>query len=184
LQSLQLKCDLENIAYLSLGIMNFNVVDYNCRWNVSVKCLNCQEENKNCWVTRSEKQEMGGSKGEVHFAAKCKGCGRVNSILICEEKTSADRGEMRYTKDDSGTVLTMVTFDCRGLEVEKWIVADGFGCKVTGSETTFSGIDLSEEFAEYDEKTDKSVTVTNVETSVEKEKTGSVGKGGAKKKKK
>ena len=70
---------------------------------------------------------------------------------------------------DSGDFVKMVAMECRGLEIDKWIVTSDF--KATGLEgTIFDEVDLADEdgWCDYDEKNNESVSITNVETRVTK----------------
>ncbi|PSN57430.1 UPF0587 protein [Blattella germanica] len=111
-----------------------------------MKCSSCGEESDK-WhdLSLSETVEERTGHSQVHYAAKCKLC-----IL---KDTIKD-----YTKSDSEKFKTIVVFDSRGIDLGGWTaVAEESG-------HVFPEVDLTEkEWVEYDEKSQQSVGIYNVE---------------------
>ena len=76
-----------------------------------------------------------------------------------------------YTSEDSGKYKAMITFETRGdLQVVGWHPKTDFSVTSTGGHE-FEECDLSEgDWADYDEKADESVSITNFQFKVEASK--------------
>uniref|UniRef100_A0A0M3JBP1 UPF0587 protein (inferred by orthology to a C. elegans protein) n=1 Tax=Anisakis simplex TaxID=6269 RepID=A0A0M3JBP1_ANISI len=89
--------------------------------------------------------------------AKCKLCGRVNSLDIVKDSYKP------YSIDDSEQYHPIVKFDCRGVEPTAFDPRVGWKAVGTESGTPFDDIDLSEkEWADYDEKASAATEITEV----------------------
>lgn len=76
--SLQIRANLENI-----DVLYTNHPDYN--FLLKLKCSNCGEiSNKWHDVIESQSFDAKMGKSKTHFLAKCKLCGRENSLEILE----------------------------------------------------------------------------------------------------
>lgn len=60
----------------------------------------------------------------------------------------------------------MVEFECRGIDIINYHPMDGFTVQSVGG-VKFEDADLSEEWADYDEKNDLSVSIMTVTSSIE-----------------
>jgi hypothetical protein len=98
-------------------------------------------------IDPDELVEMKGSKGSAHLIIKCKGCERTNNVTMLERK---DQTLPLYTAADSGSPVTFLEIECRGVEISQWILAsdDDAAWTASGEEsgTKFEDIDLSDEF--------------------------------------
>ena len=54
-------------------------------------------------------------------------------------------GALKYTNEDKGEWVTLVTFDCRGMEPTDWDPRDGFVAKAE-SGTNYADVDLNEDW--------------------------------------
>ena len=124
-----------------------------------------------------EKLDVPGGKGECNLLQSCKECKRQGNISIDEKviiytlhpgKLAShifiQVGYGTYTNEDSDYV-TMITLDCRGWNVAEWVLRDGFVAKGT-CDTVFYNVDLSDDFAEYDEETEESVSIMSASTRI------------------
>lgn len=70
-----------------------------------------------------------------------------------------------YKSDDQNSFKTIVTFDCRGMEPTDFSPSEGWIAKAEESGKIFTDINLSEkEWVEYDEKSQQSVGVYELES--------------------
>lgn len=128
-----------------------------------VQCSSCREVRpKYVSVSRHERSDLSGSRGDANFVWKCKNCGRESSANL-------DETVRPYTTDDSGKKVPIVTFETRGCEFVAFR-ADG-EWKCLGSEgkkkTPFDSVDLSEgEWYDYDDSAGAEVSITDVEWSI------------------
>lgn len=76
--SLQIKATLEQVEELFTNHSDYTYL-------LKLKCLNCGEVSEK-WhdVCENETFELKTGKASVHFLAKCKLCGRENSLDIVE----------------------------------------------------------------------------------------------------
>lgn len=150
--SLQIKANLEFIEELYTCHPNFNFC-------LKVKCLNCGEVSEK-WhdVAESDSFPTQHKHQSNHFTAKCKLCGRENSLDIVKDSNG------KLTGEDQGKFKTIVTFDCRGIEPIDFNPAAGWIAKVEGSASIYRDIDLNEkEWVEYDDKIKESVGIYEFE---------------------
>lgn len=65
--------------------------------------------------------------------------------------------------------MPILGFECRGLDVVKWIPEIDFIVETTGG-TTYHSVDLSDSdgWAEYDEDNDAAVSITDLEYVIER----------------
>ena len=69
--------------------------------------------------------------------------------------------------NDSGEYVPLVGFECRGLEPYAWHPQDGYTVTSAGGSATFEDVDLSDDWADYDDEADQSVGVYGVEYKFE-----------------
>lgn len=76
--SLQIKANFENVEELTTNHPNYNFL-------LKLKCLNCGETSDK-WHDVMESQSFPAKTGksETHYLAKCKLCGRENSLNIIQ----------------------------------------------------------------------------------------------------
>ena len=71
-----------------------------------------------------------------------------------------------WAGEDRGQWVPFAAFDCRGLEPIAFHPRDGFEVTSTGG-ATFTNVDLSEEWADYDEDNDHSISILGLEAKFE-----------------
>eukprot|EP00035_Acanthoeca_spectabilis_P037368 m.44856 g.44856 ORF g.44856 m.44856 type:complete len:173 (+) comp8576_c0_seq1:48-566(+) len=163
--ALQLRASLEKVT--QLGPMQ----PEEFRWDVIPKCGSCGEVGDNpLWIAATEEEEVPGGRGTANVVGKCKACGRQYSVSVLNDKLGC------YDIADAGSFKTIVAFECRGVELHAYKPAGGWQCKgwVPASEenggedkltgTEFVDVDLSDDWADYDEKSEESVEIMEVAT--------------------
>eukprot|EP00297_Palpitomonas_bilix_P017880 CAMPEP_0113866706 /NCGR_PEP_ID=MMETSP0780_2-20120614/17_1 /TAXON_ID=652834 /ORGANISM="Palpitomonas bilix" /LENGTH=159 /DNA_ID=CAMNT_0000851577 /DNA_START=27 /DNA_END=506 /DNA_ORIENTATION=+ /assembly_acc=CAM_ASM_000599 len=155
-QALQLKANLENVT--DLRVME------NARYYVDLLCSQCGTNAEEVYFIPEEKDPIPNSRGEANYFQHCKFCKRQGSLNVLSK---AKEG---YTQNDSGNFKTVLTVECRGVEVTKYHVRSGYMLTCTNErETDMLDIDLSEgDWCDFDEVGDCSIGVYEVETRIEK----------------
>ncbi|KAG0499889.1 hypothetical protein HPP92_004143 [Vanilla planifolia] len=125
---------------------------------LKVKCERCGEISpKEACVTLSEEVPLPTKVGTAHLVQKCKLCGRDGNIQMI-----AGQGRpLTLEQSQKEEYSNLMVFDSRGFELTGFSFADAWKAEsLTG--TTYD-IDLSTgEFADYDEKGEYPVGVSNV----------------------
>ncbi|KAK8815379.1 hypothetical protein WA158_003591 [Blastocystis sp. Blastoise] len=118
-------------------------------WRVKVKCTSCGEPSpKFLEIDASNEEQIPGGRGVANCVYSCKFCKRVGSLSIDQKSLVPVKSFEKKTP--------IVQFDCRGIEPCEWQPANGFNVVSTG-ETVFEDVDLSEEFADFDENLGEAV---------------------------
>nr|CAG4645923.1 EOG090X0HQJ [Lynceus sp. MCZ IZ 141354] len=138
--SLRIKASLENVTKLAPT----SVDDF--QWFLKLKCTSCGEETEK-FVAFSVEDEhpLKGGRGSANMVYKCKLCSRENSIDIVKDSL------LPYENQDN-QFSKLITFDCRGLEPTAFDFSEGWMCEGLETGTKFMDVDLSDDWAEYDEK--------------------------------
>ncbi|KAF5748293.1 hypothetical protein HS088_TW04G00245 [Tripterygium wilfordii] len=127
-----------------------------------VKCGNCGEvSQKATCVTLNETLPSPLGKGTTNLVQKCKLCKREGTITMVPGSGSPLTQDMSET----GKFSPLMLFDCRGYEPVDFVF--GLGWKVESIEgTKYEDVDLSSgEFAEYDEKGECPVMISNLRSA-------------------
>ncbi|EGD78329.1 hypothetical protein PTSG_09395 [Salpingoeca rosetta] len=152
---LYMKMEMENVAEVSWGD--------DMLWCVDLQQSGGNEVRSEVVIDTTEEQPLEGSRGTANFVMKWSKSDRKGSSVTKEEK----KGGARFiTEDDVGKWVPVAAFDCRGADIIKYHPRDGFTVTTTGG-AVFKDVDLSEEWADYDEENDLSVSIMEVETKVE-----------------
>ncbi|KAF9584645.1 hypothetical protein BGW38_005731 [Lunasporangiospora selenospora] len=155
--ALQIKAELENIT----GLVP---MDDDHTWHFKIECTSCHEVDKNLITMNAlDKVEMGSGRGEANLVMKCKFCKRESSADIVSKPVP-------YDIENNEKFATIVQIECRGLEVVGFEPREGWKAKGAESDTPFEDIDLTEEWAEYDDKSGLPVGVSNIEAKFVKVK--------------
>lgn len=114
---------------------------------------------------------MANSRGTCSLQMRCKFCSSQGSITLQPKLTgnaAKHVGDYTYRLDrDAGQWRTMAVVECRsGIEVTEWHLRDGFTVKCSESTMKFDDVDLSDEFADYDDQGNCAVSITELETQV------------------
>jgi hypothetical protein len=150
---LQIKANLEHVEELYTNHPNYTFL-------LKLKCLNCGETSEK-WhgVTESDTFQTKTGKSETHYLAKCKLCGRENSLDIIEGSND------KYTNEDQEKFKTIAIFDCRGIEPIEFSATEGWIVKIEESGKVFDGVDLNEnEWVDYDDKIKESVGIYDLQS--------------------
>lgn len=146
--ALQIKAVLENLTKLRPEGDDF-------RWYVKVKCANCGEvTNRFVYLCLEETTPMKGSRGSANLVIKCHLCGRDNSMDILPDSIGS------YNIENDGKFVTMVVFDCRGVEPVDFQPTVGFIAESSESGMEFREVSFAEgDWTDYDENASVSVGV-------------------------
>ncbi|XVF35374.1 hypothetical protein REPUB_Repub18cG0140100 [Reevesia pubescens] len=131
-----------------------------------LKCENCGElSQKETCVSLGDTVPLpvGKGKGTTNLIHKCKFCLREGTVTMI-----SGRGQPLTEKDFlRGKFAPLMLFECRGYEPVGFVCGDVW--KVESVEgTKFEGVDLSgDEFAEYDEKGECPVMISNLRSTFE-----------------
>ncbi|KAL2544962.1 hypothetical protein Fot_14195 [Forsythia ovata] len=133
--------------------------DPNFTYYFKLKCGNCGEvTQKETCVSLNETVPSAKGKSDVHLAQKCKFCSRDGTVTMITARGSP----LTQEHAEAGRYAPLMMFDFRGFEPVDF--AFGSGWKAESIEgTKFNDIDLSGgEFAEYDEKGECPVMISNL----------------------
>lgn len=97
---------------------------------------------------------MKGSRGSANLVIKCHLCGRDNSMDILPDSIGS------YNIENDGKFVTMVVFDCRGVEPVDFQPTVGFIAESSESGMEFREVSFAEgDWTDYDENASVSVGV-------------------------
>ncbi|KAL6980071.1 hypothetical protein U1Q18_021721 [Sarracenia purpurea var. burkii] len=153
---LMITAELENLTNLE---PQGGCDDPNFTYFFKLKCGNCGEvTQKETCVSLNETVPLLQGKGTTNLVQKCKFCKRDGTVTMITGRGSPLTEEI----SQSGNYVPLMLFDCRGYEPVDF--SFGSGWKVESIEgTKFDGVDLSGgEFAEYDEKGECPVMISNL----------------------
>ncbi|XP_052210929.1 uncharacterized protein LOC127813871 [Diospyros lotus] len=153
---LRIKAELENLTNLE---PQGGCDDPNFSYYFKLKCGNCGEVTlKETCVSLNETVSLQKGKGTTNLVQKCKFCGRDGTVTMIPGRGRPLTQEI----SESGDYAPLMLFDFRGFEPLDF--SFGSGWKVESLEgTKFDGVDLSGgDFAEYDEKGECPVMISNV----------------------
>lgn len=150
--ALQIKAVLENITKLQPDGDDF-------RWYVKVKCANCGEvTDRFVYLCLEETTSMKGSRGSANLVIKCQLCSRDNSMDIIRDSIGS------YNIENDNKFVTMVVFDCRGIEPVDFQPTVGFIAESSESGMKFKDVSFAEgDWTDYDENASVSVGVYELE---------------------
>ena len=164
---LKIKAELENIEEIKKIPNNLWKFDINSTGG---------DTKEGITVSEDDIIELDGSKGEANYVMKWKGSNQQAYIKIINNKSIQDI----YTYDDSNnnSYTTILGLECRNLEITKWIpgidfIAIGNNNNNDNNEdkTIFDEVDLSDlddGWCDYDEKTNESVSISNLKYEIVK----------------
>ncbi|CAL5431816.1 unnamed protein product [Camellia sinensis] len=153
---LMITAELENLTNLQ---PQGGCDDPNFTYYFKMRCGNCGEvTQKETCVSLNETVSLHQGKNTTNLVQKCKFCGRDGTVTMITGRGRPLTQEM----SQSGKHTPLMLFDCRGYEPVEFLF--GSGWKVESLKgTKFDDVDLSEgEFAEYDEKGECPVTISNL----------------------
>ncbi|KAL5263186.1 hypothetical protein ACHWQZ_G008551 [Mnemiopsis leidyi] len=144
---LQLRATLVNIE-------SFIAEGEDFRWYIKIKCSNCGEVPEHfVYVSGDESSDVKGGRGTANLVAKCKMCSRENSMSIVE-------GSVKAYNSDSEKFVSVVKFECRGIEPVDFSPRTGWVATAADSGASYTEVDLGEkEWCDYDENEDREVGI-------------------------
>ncbi|CAA2959061.1 UPF0587 protein C1orf123 homolog [Olea europaea var. sylvestris] len=153
---LMIAAELENLTDLQ---PQGGCDDPNFTYYFKLKCGNCGEvTQKETCVSLNETVPSAKGKSDVHLAQKCKFCSREGTVTMITGRGSP------LTQDhaEAGKHAPLMLFDFRGFEPVDFVFGSGWKAESIRG-TKFHDIDLSGgEFAEYDEKGECPVMISNL----------------------
>lgn len=152
LSLLKIKADLENISRLVPVEGNL--------WKLLIS--NGSGDEKEITVSSLDVIPLEGSKGEANFVMKWPGATSQSYIKLVEVK----KVNGNYQK--AGEWETILGLECRNLEVMKWIPSTDFVAESSEGKIFSEGVDLSDDWADYDEENDLAVSITVLEHKIER----------------
>ncbi|PSK59266.1 hypothetical protein B9Z65_3590 [Elsinoe australis] len=155
--ALALKAELEGVTELRPQ----DTEDSPFYYTFKVQCTSCREVHPN-WVSvsRFEKNEQSGSRGEANFVWKCKNCKREHTANIVDAPKP-------YETQSPAKAVNIITFDCRGLEFVEFKADGDWLAKGVESGSKFEAIDLSEgDWYDYDEKAGEEVSIRDMKWEI------------------
>lgn len=174
---LTIKAEVENLALITLA----QPQDY--QFSIRFKCTNCQEDHeKDVVFSASDEYPHASGKGESNIVMKCTFCSSEGSANVLVDtlvpysplglgenddpvkKTSSKKGPKKATSADGEHVF--VEIEARNMAPISWQAFDGWTAKGLESKTTFDNINLEDEWADYDDKADEAVVITDIVTGV------------------
>ncbi|WOK91354.1 hypothetical protein Cni_G00045 [Canna indica] len=155
---LEFTAELENLTDLQ-PLEGCN--DPNYAYYFKVKCENCGEiSQKSACVTLSDLVPLPTGRGSANLVQKCKLCAREGTMQM----VPGHGQPLTIEHSQAGIMSRLMVFDCRGLEPIDFSFGNGWKAQSL-SGTSFE-VDLSEgEFAEYDEKGECPVGISNIQAS-------------------
>jgi hypothetical protein len=141
--NLVLKIISENIKELSVDPESFE-------WGFNIKCSHCFTEQPNTiYFTSQDQEEMQKGHGSANFIMKCKDCKKQISIAIYNKNVKQPFVINCESGNDEGVLCS---FECRGCNLEKWSYKSDFIVEAIESGTIFKNVEISDVWADYDEK--------------------------------
>lgn len=148
---LEIKANLENVAKISLPDGHEYCID--------IQNSAGEDTRQGVRVSSARDQDLPGSRGTAHFMLKWVKDAKHAAHLTVTPVKNVTRA---YTEKDSGSFVPIIAFDCRGLDPIGWHPEDGFLVE-SPSGQRWQDVDLSEDWAEYDEKLGDSVSIMELE---------------------
>eukprot|EP00940_MAST-03C_sp_MAST-3C-sp2_P002137 g2137.t1 len=142
-------------------------------WHLLLVDPNSGDERK-IVLDPTNEEEIDGSRGSANFIMTWKGSKRQCSISIIT--TAA------HNIDSTDDEQPLVVFECRNAEIKACSLSDDSFLVTSTGGYTFSDVDLSDDWADFDEENDESVSLMGISTKVIKMKESGKGKGRRRKK--
>ena len=119
-------------------------------WGFCIQCSHCHTEQPNeIYFTLQDEEEMQKGHGTANFVMKCKDCKKLMTIAI-NNKTNKNPYTIECTNGNDEA--TICSFECRGCTILKWVSKSDFIVVSNETETEFEGVDITDLWSEYDEK--------------------------------
>lgn len=131
------------------------------RWGIKLQCSSCNEKtDKFVFVDESEEAEVDG--GTCNNVVSCKFCKKQMSTNV----ETKQYGVVDVTLNKPGQVIA---FTCRGGEPVEALLEDQWIVTAAQSDKQFTeGVLLDEDWCDYDDKGDQSVSILGATASFER----------------
>ena len=155
-QIVSLKCELDNIESLS--------VPADHEWVFDIRLTASDEVRTGVKVSTENEVEIPNSRGNTNLVIKV---GKnIYATITVEDAPKIVKKEVSL--DDSGKRIPLFAVDCRGCEIVAWHPT-GYYSAVSVNGTRFDHVDLSEkEWYDVDTETNEPVSITNVESFIDR----------------
>ena len=153
---LYVQAELENVETLAAPPLH--------RWCLDVKEPQSDETREAVMVSDEHEVDVAGGRGHVHFTLKWPGASKPSQLTVMRDVKKLTR---QVTGADSGAFVPFVAFECRGLEVAAWHPESGYRVVSKDRHAVFEDVDLSDDWADYDEEGEQSVGVYGVKWKLE-----------------
>lgn len=155
---IEAKATLENVERLALPEHH--------SFCLKVRSPDGMEEKEPVFISDSEEFDMSGSKGKAHFVMKW-----PESKQECSVNVTPIKNHTRpyIDADDNEKWVPIAAFECRGIDIVQWFPEGGYIVRSTGG-TTWTDVDLKEDWTEYCEKAEDSVGIYSIESRIVKHK--------------
>jgi hypothetical protein len=171
LLEIQFSAELEGFVSLKLVKDTAIVKGEKGKWEEERTCgywvelaFGSGDRNDNVWIDPQETVESDKGKGEFNLVIKPYKGAKVAATVVVT-------GEAEGVFQDGEGPAAAATFDCRGCEIDRWVIDD----RVPLIGVTPSGAEMlvvleDGEFFDVDEESGEPVSVTNIETFVVRSK--------------
>lgn len=152
---LYVKAELENVSSLA--------IQKGAHYCIDVQESAGSERRDGVYVTATDSHELAGSKGTANFVMKFDKASKHEAYINVLEVKGVTR---EVTADDGGKWVPVMAFECRGLEPVAYHPEDEWTATGAGGQR-FDPVDLSDDWADFDEKLGESVSVMGLESKFE-----------------
>eukprot|EP00730_Choanoeca_flexa_P014925 TRINITY_DN6708_c0_g1_i1.p1 TRINITY_DN6708_c0_g1~~TRINITY_DN6708_c0_g1_i1.p1 ORF type:complete len:157 (+),score=35.47 TRINITY_DN6708_c0_g1_i1:52-522(+) len=150
--------------YLQMEGENIDAVEHSPVWCLDVQQASGTEVREKVMVALDEEHEIDNSRGVANFVMKWSKQDKKQSYIKVDKIVS------KQVEFVDGSELSnkqkMVEFDCRGIDIIGYHPMDNFTVVSSGG-GKFPEADLSEEWADYDDENDLSVSIMKVTAEIE-----------------
>ncbi|KAJ3306864.1 hypothetical protein HDV03_003901 [Kappamyces sp. JEL0829] len=144
---LQWKLEVQNVTDIQPSSEDFD-------WTFKLQCTKCHENDGPVTFKSTDVVEQSNSRGHANLVMTCKFCKSQGTLDVLWKTMQP------YSDEKSGQMQPLVVIEGRGWEPLEFQPADGiFKCRGSDSGTEFADVNLSEDWAEYDEKAGGSVEI-------------------------
>jgi len=148
--NLKLKVISENAKEISIDEENYN-------WCFKIECLHCHIEQPNeIYFSSNDEVEMQKGHGTANFIMKCKECKKIMTLGINNRSNKNPFVLNIENGNDEGIICG---FECRGCKITEWTPKEGINIEAYETEKIFEDVDITNEWCDYDENSQKTVSL-------------------------
>eukprot|EP00040_Diaphanoeca_grandis_P016631 m.86111 g.86111 ORF g.86111 m.86111 type:complete len:174 (-) comp25928_c0_seq1:110-631(-) len=146
--------EMENIAKIT--------APHNHQWIIDFKNPTGDDVKAGCYFSATDVVETENAGDSVNFVVRMPGARSQGSATVVVSKAVS---AIEVTEEGQRTKnVPIAAFDCRGLEPIRCEIGTGFIVTSTSGTVFTEDVDLSEEWSDYDEKSNESVSITGLTT--------------------